>query len=110
METTVLHGEAHMLMARRCPHTGVVNVFVHTQPFLAIGSLVRADAKTYHWRCYLGAPACGAAPDIETAERRLIGRYRQLLREAVAARRRRDANARRTSRTSEATWLASRGN
>jgi hypothetical protein len=94
-----------MLIARRCPRTGVVNVFAHTQPFLAIGSLVRADARTYHWRCYLGPPACGAAPDMHTAERRLVGRYRQLLRAAVAARRRRDENARRASR-SEAAFLS----
>ena len=77
-----------MLVARSCPHTGVVNVFAHAEPFLAIGSLVRADAETCHWRCYVGPPICGIAPDMHTAERRLVGRYRQLLRAAVSARQR----------------------
>jgi hypothetical protein len=76
-----------MLLARRCPHTGVVNIFADAEPFLAIGSLVRRDAATCHWRCYVGQPACGAAPDMRTAERRLVGRYRQLLRAAVCAER-----------------------
>ena len=76
-----------MLVAKRCPHTGVVNLFARAEPFLAIGSVVRADTGLCHWRCYLGQPASGAAPDMHTAERRLVGRYRELLRAAVWARR-----------------------
>jgi hypothetical protein len=81
-----------MLLAKRCPHTGVVNLFARAEPFLAIGSVVRTDAGSCHWRCYLGQPASGVAPDMLTAERRLVGRYRELLRAAVSARRH-DADA-----------------
>jgi len=75
-----------MLLAKQCPHTGVVNLFARAEPFLAIGSVVRADARSCHWRCYLGQPVSGVAPDMHTAERRLVGRYRELLRATVSAR------------------------
>ena len=76
-----------MLLVKRCPHTGVINVFARAEPFLAIGSVVRADTRSCRWHCYLGQPASGVAPDMHTAERRLVGRYRELLRAAVSARR-----------------------
>ena len=76
-----------MLLAKLCPHTGVVNLFAQAEPFLAIGSVVRADNGLCHWRCYLGQPASGVAPDMHAAERCLVGRYRELLRAAVSARR-----------------------
>ena len=75
-----------MLLAKRCPYTGVVNLFARAEPFLAIGSVVRADALSCRWHCYLGQPASGIAADMHTAERRLVGRYRELLRAAVSAR------------------------
>jgi hypothetical protein len=77
-----------MLVARCCPYTGVVNLFADAEPHLAIGSLVRADVALCHWRCYVGPPAGGAAPDMHSARRQLVGRYRQVLRAAVSARRR----------------------
>jgi hypothetical protein len=77
-----------MLVARSCPFTGVVNLFAGSDPHLAIGSLVRADATTCHWRCYVGPAAGGAAPDMRSAERQLVRRYRQVLRASVSARRR----------------------
>ena len=83
-----------MLLAKRCPHTGVVNLFARAEPFLAIGSVVRADARLCRWHCYLGQPASGFAPDMHTAERCLVGRYRELLRAAVSARRGRLARPR----------------
>jgi hypothetical protein len=76
-----------MLLAKRCPHTGVLNLFAQADPFLAIGSVVRADARSCRWHCYLGQPASGVAPDMHAAERRLVGRYREVLRAAVSARR-----------------------
>jgi hypothetical protein len=76
-----------MLVARSCPHTGVVNLFANAEPHVAIGSLVRADAALCHWRCYVGPPAGGAAPDMHSARLQLVRRYRQVLRAAVAARR-----------------------
>jgi hypothetical protein len=88
-----------MLSVRHCPHTGVVNYFAAADPFMAIGSIVRAGSQTCHWRCYVGQPsASGVAPDMRTAERRLVGIYRQSLRAAVSARRGRDGANRRGRR------------
>lgn len=70
-----------MLNRRHCPHTGVVNFFAEAEPFLSVGSVIRADgaAAPYHWRCYVGLePGSGAALDLRTAERSLFNHYREL--------------------------------
>jgi hypothetical protein len=71
-----------VLSRRRCPHTGIVNYFSDADPLFPVGSVIEADVPArYHWRCYLGgAPAAGAAPNMRTAEERLIRRYRAVLR------------------------------
>jgi hypothetical protein len=102
-----------MLSTRLCPHTGVVNFFADAEPFIAIGSVIRAGAsQPYHWRCYVGQEsAAGAAPDMRTAERRLVGRYRDLLRAIVSARRGgRIGEARCGPRAARGTSLASSAN
>jgi hypothetical protein len=77
-----------VLHRSHCPHTGVVNFFAAAEPFLAIGSVIRTGAaQPYHWRCYVGAEStAGAAPDMRSAERELVGSYRELLRATVTAR------------------------
>jgi hypothetical protein len=62
-----------MLSSRLCPHTGIVNFFSEAEPFLAIGSVIKAgEPARYHWRCYLGhEPVAGTAPDMRTAESHL---------------------------------------
>ena len=67
-----------MLSRRHCPHTGIVNFFAAADPLLAIGSVIRAgDPALYHWRYYLSVePAFGIAPDMRTAENRLVSRHR----------------------------------
>jgi len=69
-----------MLSRTDCPHTGIVNFF-DADPFLAIGSVVKAGAKErYHWRCYLGQePNAGSARDRRTAERCLVSHYSRLV-------------------------------
>ncbi len=69
-----------MLSSRQCPHTGIVNFFAQAEPFLAIGSVIRAgEPALYHWRCYLGhEPVAGTAPDMRTAEIHLCSHLREL--------------------------------
>jgi hypothetical protein len=102
-----------MLSTRLCPHTGVVNFFADAEPFIAIGSVIRGGAsQPYHWRCYVGQEsAAGAAPDMRTAERRLVGRYRELLRATVSAQRdRRAGEGRRGPRAARSAMLVSSAN
>jgi hypothetical protein len=68
-----------MLASRQCPHTGVVNFFAAAEPFMAIGSVVKAgEPARYHWRFYLGqGPVAGVAADMRTAESRLFGCVRE---------------------------------
>ncbi len=70
-----------MLSRRHCPHTGIVNFFAAADPFLAIGSVIKAgEPALYHWRYYLGqAPSVGAAPDMRSAENNLLTRHREYL-------------------------------
>jgi hypothetical protein len=65
-----------------------VNFFAAADPFLAIGSVIRTGAaQSYHWRCYVGPEStAGAASDMHSAERQLVGSYRELLRATVTAR------------------------
>jgi len=69
-----------MIFTNRCSHTGVVNFFTTAEPFLAVGSVAKnAGRRQYDWRCYLGEPVGGVAPDSAGAEAQL--------RSAIAARR-----------------------
>ena len=63
-----------MVSKRRCPYTGVLNLFSESDPHLALGSVVRAGTKGgYLWRCYASAePLHGLASDARTAEMRLV--------------------------------------
>jgi hypothetical protein len=74
-----------MLNRRHCPHTGIANFFTDADPLLAVGSVARTKTGSpYHWWCYLGVDTtCGAAPDMRTAERRLLGNYRKALSSVV---------------------------
>jgi hypothetical protein len=70
-----------MLSRRHCPHTGIVNFFAQSDPLLAVGSVVRTgEPAQYFWRYYLGGKsAVGIAPDMRTAENRLINSHREYL-------------------------------
>ena len=70
-----------MLSRRHCPHTGIVNFFAATDPFLAIGSVIKAgEPARYHWRDYMGQEATvGVAPDMRSAENNLLTRHRDFL-------------------------------
>lgn len=63
-----------MFEKRRCPHTGVVNLYSDGDPYLAVGSLVPAqESEGVYWRCYaFTEPVHGLATDARTAERRLM--------------------------------------
>jgi hypothetical protein len=71
-----------MLSRSHCPHTGVVNFFARAEPWLAVGSVVKAgEPALYHWRYYLGSQCLvGTAPDMRTAENHLINSHREYLR------------------------------
>jgi hypothetical protein len=71
-----------MLILRRCPFTGVVNLYDQTEPHFAVGSIARCGTLAatgpaqFAWRCYdMEAPSAGLAPDRETAERKLTNYY-----------------------------------
>ena len=67
-----------MVSKQHCPHTGVVNYFNESDPFMSIGSIVRAgSAGEFHWRFYAAAQTiAGIAADMQTAERRLKSQIR----------------------------------
>ena len=71
-----------MLSRKRCPHTGVVNLFIEAEPHLAIGSVLKADgAAGYQWLFYTDpCAATGTAPDLKTAECRVAELYRSAAR------------------------------
>ena len=70
-----------MLSRRHCPHTGIVNFFATADPFVAIGSVIKAgEPALYHWRYYLGRAAVGVAADMRSAENHLLTRHRDYLR------------------------------
>ncbi len=61
-----------MISKRYCPHTGVVNYFAVTNPFVAVGSVSKIGTQShYAWRCYLDDPVSGTAPDVAIAETEL---------------------------------------
>lgn len=73
-----------MLCKERCPHTGIVNFFTATDPFVAIGSIIETGQRQntylrqeYHWRFYDAARTIsGIASDMAEAEQRLKNQYR----------------------------------
>ena len=69
-----------MLSKQECPHTGIVNFFTRTDPYVSVGSIVKhgeRDAE-YHWRWYAAARAIsGIAKDMRSAEERLLWEYRE---------------------------------
>jgi len=67
-----------LLSRKRCPHTGVVNLFIEAEPHLAIGSVLKADGSSgYLWLYYTDpCAATGTAPDLKTAERRVAELHR----------------------------------
>lgn len=61
-----------MISKHRCPHTGVVNFFVSSDPLLAVGSISQVAAPAqYAWRCYLDEEASGVASNAKLAEAKL---------------------------------------
>lgn len=60
-----------MLSMRRCPHTGVVNVFAAGDPHLPVGSIVKGEHIGYMWRYYSDPCMTGCEPNLKDAERRL---------------------------------------
>ena len=76
--------EADMLTSRRCPHTGIVNYYNTTDPFLSVGSVQRQPVAGAAWRCYIADhPASGAASDVTTAERQLKAHVRTAERQSA---------------------------
>jgi hypothetical protein len=67
-----------MVSKQHCPYTGVVNYFSETDPFISIGSIVRAGTgDEFHWRFYAAKKTiAGIASDMKTAERRLKNQIR----------------------------------
>ncbi len=68
-----------MLSKQRCPHTGIVNYFTESDPFVSIASIVESSGKSpkYQWRWYAAAQTIsGIAADMRTAEQRLSSHYR----------------------------------
>lgn len=74
------------LSSRRCPYTGVVNFYAVTEPHFSVGCIARCGTSAqssegqsndgFTWRCYAGsAETSGRAPDLRTAERRLVNFY-----------------------------------
>lgn len=69
-----------MLSKQRCPHTGVVNFFSNTDPFVSVGSIISAGSKQrgYHWRVYDAAcTVSGIAEDMAEAEQRIKSQIRK---------------------------------
>ena len=72
-----------MIVRKRCPHTGVVNFYVDSEPYLPIGSVnlcgTSAQPKSYTWRTYSDDDAhAGRSRDARTAERTLLERLAHL--------------------------------
>lgn len=69
-----------MLSKQRCPHTGIVNYFTKTDPFVSAGSIIRQGDRdeVYHWRWYGATQTIsGIAKDMTAAEERLHNAYRR---------------------------------
>jgi hypothetical protein len=70
-----------MLSKQRCPHTGIVNYFTKADPFVSVGSVMRAGSPAeYQWRWYDAARTIsGIATDMQTAEQRIKSQYREMI-------------------------------
>ncbi len=66
-----------MLSKQRCPYTGVVNFFTESDPFVSVGSIVKAGARPeFHWRWYAAQRTiAGIAHDMKSAERQVRRQY-----------------------------------
>jgi hypothetical protein len=60
-----------MLLKRRCPHTGILNFFTDTDPFMSVGSIIAIGRGRYVWRCHLIDRRGGTATDARSAEAHL---------------------------------------
>lgn len=65
------------MLTKRCPFTGIINFYSDVDPHLAIGSIAHGAASerasVFKWRCYTDDGFNGGiAPDLQTAERRLV--------------------------------------
>ena len=65
------------MLSKRCPFTGIINFYTDLDPHLAVGSIARdpprSPSQGFTWRCYTDDNTSGGiAPDLQTAERRLI--------------------------------------
>lgn len=66
-----------MLTSRSCPHTGILNYYSASDPFLAVGSLQPLAEDGVAWRCYIADhPASGAAASVRAAEKQLKAHVR----------------------------------
>ncbi|MEQ1647119.1 MAG: hypothetical protein ABL898_00915 [Hyphomicrobiaceae bacterium] len=83
-----------MIVRKRCPHTGVVNFYFDSEPYLPVGSVslcgTSAQNSSYTWRSYgddfdADALTAGRARDARTAERNLLDSLAHLTRVPEAA-------------------------
>jgi hypothetical protein len=83
-----------MIVRKRCPHTGVVNFYFDSEPYLPIGSIslcgTSAQKSSYTWRSYgedidADALTAGRTRDARSAERNLLETLAHLKRVPVAA-------------------------
>jgi hypothetical protein len=67
-----------MLSKQRCPYTGIVNYFTKSDPFVSVGSVMKAGSSAqYQWRWYDATRTIsGIAADMKTAELRIRSQYR----------------------------------
>lgn len=63
-----------MLSKQRCPHTGIVNFFSETDPFVSVASIMKSADRdgVYCWRLYdASRTISGIAKDMRSAEERV---------------------------------------
>lgn len=65
------------MLSKRCPFTGIINFYSDMDPYIAVGSIAHNTARdrtaVFKWRCYTDDGFTGGiAPDLQTAERRLV--------------------------------------
>lgn len=65
------------MLIKRCPFTGIINFYSEVEPHFSVGSIAAFHARNkaggFTWRCYTdGGMTGGTAPDLQTAERRLV--------------------------------------
>ncbi|MEZ5924161.1 MAG: hypothetical protein R3D57_07225 [Hyphomicrobiaceae bacterium] len=76
-----------MLISRSCPHTGILNYYRKSEPFLSVGSVQRRAGDGVAWRCHIADhPAAGAAASLKAAEKQLKQHIEVAARPSVADR------------------------